>query len=607
MRFFKYIFKIIFIGYLVSMTLYGGAHILRKAYAYCRGFQAAHFNYENVRRKDMIDAALVGIEARKILPRDAIVQILPQEINTPAKHFYKLVARYNLFPIKVGDAATHILDLTGKMEALSKETRNLPGGARIYAKAPDGFVERRSDAWVPPLGAMAIFALAYSIWLIFIGSLSLSLMNFNIKSSGRPWFLATSYLLGCFVFTALVWLYLLMGGMLERMALYWLGAFLSLGLLGANKLLSRKDWQQVFCFETSKLVFLKKKKVLAFGLILGLLWAAIFLLTVTTPVRDWDAMSHWIMKAKVIFHNRQLIFDYTHFNYYPILWPLHVAIQFALLGGMFDEMAQWSSAVFFLVFIIQFLKALDIMGLTRRIRYLLAIVFICFAYENPFKHYLASNFIIANAENMILSYLYATLCALLLWIKDRRRTVYLMLSVFLMSGLNLSKFEGGFSTLFLLMSLCPFLFRSQISIKQKIWLGLCLLTVLLPLGWIYWMKACGYYSSFYHFGSLWTLQKIFLLVKLNFHYFFINNMFLLFLLGTGYLILYPQGKEWNNMEKFLLPVIFLFILFLGFCSIGWPIHKIVHDFPDAFSRMLMRVAPMVFILLSSRLFLKYKK
>jgi len=599
MKFLKNIFRFVFFAFIIAMSFHGASNILWKAGVYAEGFQSAHFNYETVRTKSSMKGALVGIEAKSILPDDAVVKIITQKLNLT-----QVALRYHLFPIKTGDGETHIIDVNRTMVPLEGEKRELHNESVVYAKPPHNFVEKSENFIRPSFFTVVLFVFFYTTWLVSVGALVLCLMKINIVNTGKSWFVSTSYLLGYGIFTCLVWVYLIGGGNLDRINILLLGVLLTAILSILYRAMDRKGIQNIFSINKDSFSYLKEKQAFLSGMCLIVLLISVFIITITTPVRDWDGMSHWILKAKAIFHAKQLVFDYTHLNYYPLLWPLNISIQFELLGGMFDEVAQWTSALFFLVFIMQLIKALAVIGVGHSIRYLMVIVFIINAFQNPFREYITANFVIANAENIFLAYLSAAISTILVWLRYRRRSEYMMLGVLMMCGLNLSKLEGGVASIFLIVSLSLLLFNIKIKAREKIWLGLSLLTVFLPLGWVHWINIHDYGSRLSHLRTSLSIEKLCILMKMSSQYFFINNLALLFILGVLYLSVYPNKKNWNGMEKFLFLASVLFLLFACFAIVGWPADRIATLFPVVFSRLFLHAAPIFLLLLGSKLFSK---
>ncbi len=590
--------KIIKAAIILSMALlcfHELSFIFLKAGLYFKGFQAHHFNYEEVRQSKSMPGAKIGIEAKKKLPPEAVVEIPNQTMS-----LLKTAVRYHLFPIHIKPAGTHVLDLGHDQPGPPPpgwQKHTLSTGINIYAKEnqkfinpPDSSTLKRSTLHI------VLFSLSLAAFYLFLGRLVLNIFHMSPTKEGPAWFYSTSYLIGYLATTTSTWVWLLSGGQLTRHNVLglWAGLAVIFGLLNQRRLLPQgaAPHQQASSQDRDKLTFLS-------GFFAFALAAAIWGITVMTPVRDWDGMSHWIMKSKVIFHHKQLIFDYTHHNLYPLLWPLNIALQFTLLDGIQDETAQWTAGFLFIVFLINIFKAFEIMKIKKLWQHLIIIIYVASAAYNPFNKDLTNNFVTANAENLLMAYLTACLTAALLWMGSREEKKYLLLTLTLAGGLCLSKMEGFLVALFMAGALFSLTRDKRLWTGQKQILFGYLLVGLLPFLWILWVIRQGYGTNFYHLQSGISLEKIILLSRMAWQQTLKNNLILISGASCVLTLLNTQHRRWSPQEKFLLVFSIPMLLFSLGANSGHPPEGIASHFPDSYARLFLHATPALLLLLSS--------
>jgi len=375
----------------------------------------------------------------------------------------------------------------------------------------------------------------------------------------------------------------------RRGAVYFFRFFVLLILSGIVIIIPRKNQKAVYISRGDSRL----------SLLIRMIWlipvAIIFLFTIYYPVGDWDGMSHWIMKSKVMYYYQGLNFEYTHHNVYPILWPLNVAVQFVLAGGMFDVPAKWTSGALFLVFFAQLVEGLRILNITLRKALPVAVLLILVAFQDIFKVYYMKNFINANAENIFLAFLTATVVMLLLWFRDGKLRSLVLAGV-MSVGLGLAKFEGWVAVICILISL--FMVRNKI--REKWPLLIFLLGILLPLLWAVWIQTHGFLHNFSHYTDAPTLRKLIFLLKTEFLVSVRHNMTILFYASIVYMLLFGKKGPLIDSEKFLIVLSGLLIGFDCFVNISLTPEQISRGIPEAFPRLFLHAMPSYFLFWSSR-------
>ena len=325
----------------------------------------------------------------------------------------------------------------------------------------------------------------------------------------------------------------------------------------------------------------------------------IVLWIISTPVIDWDSMENWLIKSKMIFHQKNLNLQYTYddHNEYPILWPLSVAAQFTLASGDYDEISKWASALFFVIFLTQLNKGLQLLNVSKKYFWGILLIYIAFFVSSI-------PFISALPEIPFLTFLSAFFVSVFLWLEapqDKKRFILILIITL---GLNLIKLEGFVATTFIAFCLF-FAVRKNLSTR---YLGFCtsiiLLTTLLPLLWIKWVNMQGFASGISHFEGGLSFKKLPLLIKTNMSYFLYHGEWNVFLIPIAYLTFFPNKRQWNEREIFLLRVCILLMLFKWFAMIGWEVGWISSKglYPDTTWRLFLHVSPSLILLGSSRAF-----
>ena len=576
---------------LASLTVSGSWFLCKKAYISAKIFAQSGFDYDQLRRNQKLIGA--ALKARDILPPEAGVRI-------PFKRrgLSYVILQYSLFPHRITETSEFYLDGINRFPGNPSQWVQIPlsADASLYVR-PDAVKRLLSpNASALPLPLLLVAALFFAGYNIVTGGFMLKALGLGLKEWGRLWYYVTAYLVGYFLSTALIWILMMLGMRLSPGSVLFVWGALAM-LLGLPVSWSVEPREPVPPDRTGGLQ--------AGGLLLaGLLSAAtagVFIATVSTGVFDWDGMSHWILKSKTVYHYQWLNFEHTHLNIYPLLWPLNIACQFAVLGGMHDELAKWTAGFCFIVFVVQILKALQVLGLRPAARYFAVLFFVVSAFHDLTKPWWYVQFTFANAENLFLAFWSALLTVVLAWIRNKDRSRYLWLAFILMAGLNLTKLEGMVATGILILTMLLLYRKIFFSPRAGTWLLAVFLSIGLPLGWMQWIHWQGFPSALAHFKEGLSLGKFMQLLRLNTRNYFSNNLPVYSLVLGFYVFAFRKLSRWLEPEIFLGIVSAGMVLFVWVAHSGSTAQDLSDIPPEVFPRLFLHAAPPLLLLFASRI------
>ncbi|MCK4881524.1 MAG: hypothetical protein KAS92_00710 [Candidatus Omnitrophica bacterium] len=581
---FKYVFAFIF----ASTFLMQFNAILHRSNGEIKRFLRAKGDYTEVRNSYTTFA--VTTEAKRIIPPES-----PVGISHTSSGIENIAARYNLYPLKLREPWAYFIDLNHSVknqESLPRR-KKLSSGVFIYTNEGIPFLTGKNMPDAPSLPKKLLIFLSTVIFQTILGMLVLCLLKIPRKTTETFWLATTGYLIGFCIFTASLWIVLLLEFALDISTVIVLGIILMCSLLYlssdshvcANKPDAPKEVKRP----------LTKMLIVFTAFLVGI----ITLWIVSNPVKDWDTMSNWAIKSKVMFHEQSLNLQYTsdNHNYYPILWPLHIAAEFVLLKGDYDEVALWSSALFFLILLSQLLKGFSLMGAKPLFANVCLLGYIAyFASQNPT--------ISALPENAFLCFLTGLLVSLCLWLKSPHDKHYLVISIILAIGLSLIKLEGAVATMIIVFSLIIAKRQAILNGTAKPFLLTLLLTAILPSLWIYWIRSQGFSGGIVHLQGSISPQKLILLAQSNINQFVKHGEGLLLFFGLAYFVFFPNLRKWNAAEKFLLIVSVLLMIFKWMATAGWSEEMILAPgvFNDTAWRLFLHAGPSLILLFCSRAF-----
>lgn len=463
-------------------------------------FINAQGNFQQLRLSDPIHRSAYII--KKILPPDAKLSMSPKNWT-----YTRCKARYALYPLEL----THpkdwnaFLDMDRQMNdpTAGLNTLAISNTVRLFVN-PEVALNRSATIpqKYPGLYIFVVFLCLTAIH-IFTGILFLTLLKIMPTPLGKIYFLSTSYLSGFAILTLSTWGFIIAGGHFHPLSIggLWGMLIITLGMLTRKQLLSTVRSLMAPDIHGGK----NANHLIAdiFQIIGILLILNIVLTTALRPVWSWDAMSHWIMKSQVIFHHKGFNFNYTHSNYYPLIWPLNVSLHYLFTGGIYDELAKWISSLLFLSFIGQLMGGLRLIKLDQTAIWILISAFLaCLTTWTMTSAY---------AENALNAYLTAVLVAIIAQLNKKNAAhsgSFLPLITLLALGLSAAKLEGAAANVMIAVVIisCG---RKPFQNKHYWINGVCIIsTCLIPFLWSFWLKQNGYFSEIYHLNNPLSLAKI---------------------------------------------------------------------------------------------------
>ena len=584
----------LFILILVLFFLNEAGYVLRGAALMFQRFRASGWDYEE-RRRDFTEA-LPLMELRTLLPEGAVVE-WPKD----GSEISPVAARYILYPFRVLPEGNYIIDFKGdRLFPPEGHVIRLPNHAQGYAKPGFDFIPARGAEKALSLPRTAVLSLSFILFQTVLGAAFLKIFGFPPCRRMPLFYSGLSFLTGYLFFTLSLWLAYLAG----------------LGTMPFNLLLVSGVvlWWTVFIIrkqaftefaglirQSARAVF-SRPGLRSFlpGILLASVCAGIVFMTVLTPVTDWDGMSHWILKSKIMAFENKLDFSYTHNNYYPLLWPLNIAAQFVVTGGLYDAFAKWTSTLFFLVFVGIFGQTLQSLSGSREAARVLTALFLVLSFRVPDGRQWFYNYIQGNAENIFLAFLAGLLFMAVRWLQSRESRYLVMASV-LGAGLALAKLEGAVAVAAVVFPLWGLSRQLKISRKEVYLLGGLTCLLALPLLWIMWVNGHGYGEAMMHASSLPTFGKIVILAERIGGYALQDLFVILVLMMIGVALTAAARHPWTPVDKFLLLTTLGLLLFSVFAIAGWPEAKLKTTSMEVFQRLFLHASPAALMFFVSRL------
>ena len=560
--------------------------LVLRTYSTVEDFSQAKGNMQYLRLMDPVNYAV--FKAKTIIPENAKVDLSPKNWV-----FTRCTARYALYPFELNKDWDFFIDYDQSITNPPPDWKSLKLFRNIVIYAKPGFEFLKTSKEEPislyPGGTIVLTFLWISAFYVLTGIAVLSAIKIPYYPERRHWFLSTSYLVGFVCLTCAVWVYLLLGGAFEKSHVFiiWTGFLISAIFFSKSdflqKLKSVFSARKTNVEEGSSLIEKLLIVIATFCLLM------IILTTVLSPVWSWDAMSHWIMKSKVIFHHKILSFSYTHSNEYPILWPLSVANYFLFADGMYDEFAKWSSALLFVCCISQIVGCLRFMKLNRRWIWMLVNIFLFGFYS--------TNMTIAYAENAFYAFSTGAIVALLAHFRSKERVKYIILTVIMAIGLSSVKLEGMIATGIIAVVMASLGVPMFSNKKNWFFAASILSACLLPIGWIIRQFNQGYFNSVPNdFAESITLAKVQHIVMLM-----SQSLMLAFeLKGICVLILFSifcivrVKKKKDETERFLFRVSLLLVFFSIGAFTFWDTASIAGQIPTL-ARIFLHSVPVIIL------------
>ena len=547
-------------------------------------FSRASFDY-SARR--LADPYLRTVdEARNILPAGARYEMSPKEYK-----FIRAITRYSLYPeAQLGDHWGYFIDYTGEMAEQGADwtAKTLSTGVVVYATPGFSFNESDSPA-DPSLGPQMLWFLVLLVMYLSIGWIVMSALSIPTVDYGVLWFISAAYLVGFIVFNAIMWI-LLMSGF--RLSLFLGGAIYSvivlLGLVFFHRSMSA-SLQHFFRRQRPQSRVMKRVSLISVALMLlaAMVVVSVVILAIVSPLVSWDAISFWIIKSKAIFFHQRLDLAFTTYAYYPVLWPLHNAFQFTLVGNILDHMVQWQVAVLILVFVAQ-MRGVFLMAVASRLwqRIGVALYIVIF---------LGSSFSYARAETIHMAFMAGLLTSTLLLIRSKGESRYVILTALMALGVGMTKLEGMISVAMVGAALLLVYWR-QFAIKKKVKIIIAfMLPLIAELIWVLWLMHGGYFDGVHHLRGGLALYKFFLVIL------YVPSMLTaspavgLFISLIIVTIIMTVGT-WKRLDKFLILTSAGMLAFMTFAIVGWTEEEILNLFYLGTNRLILHASPFLMLL-----------
>ncbi len=577
-------------------------------------FLAAQGDYEQLRRFTL--HAKVAADLRKVLPPGACVETsFPKdEVDLKA-----IVVKYYLYPWKVIDKwpslfnqspgpcqGNFYIDFAGTFQppdhaGLARRDIN---GVKVFAldKSRD-FTDDKAPAY--PRGSILFRAFVFNLWMLLVGALACCIVPVRRYLGGLWGMLSVSYLSGFVLVTLTIWALLMSGLSLSRGLVIAVLSVINVGFLVALAAQNARARRAGTALSASKdpsgpgKGAVREGRVAAFDKFIagaGLLAIAFFVLTViAVPVNVWDEMHIWLLKSKMYFIGKALAFDYTvdTNNYYPVLWSLNIAAQYAFIGGMYDEAAKWTSAVVLVSFLGMLYQTARYLGLAPRFAWAAVLIFLV-----GFPYW---TMVTALTENIYLALISLALFFALRYFIDRDRACGIFLWLALL-GVSTVKFEGASIALFLVLAhVISGRGRSRAELSGDIKRAAPFLALLfLPSLWQMWLRTQGIPFTIYHFQTGFSVEKVLLILQM------IGATVLslpnLLVVAVVFLPLLFLGRErpWTRAERLLLAVCVMLVAFSFSAGAYWAEKELAAYYPEVLMRLFSRATPFLVLLWASR-------
>lgn len=599
------------IGYWISIIMVifliysftGIIQIPKTALDIYKSFVAHGASYANLRILDPITKN--AWFAKQVIPTGAQVGF------TPSEWIYDRVKGiYYLYPLIVdNNNYGYFIDFNKSMADRFPDWQafTLPTGIKIYAKP--GFSLLKPKTFSLPYdrtkAPIAVFG-GTTVLILIVGSAWLARLKIKITDIGFIQWISSIYLLGFFILTFILWIFLALKGNLTKpnlIALWGLSSILSIAI-------NVHEMKTVlFSLRPNPVAFFSKFKERGFLLeiilliILFILLFSIITIIITYPAVGWDSLSHWIMKSKVVFYTRHLDLSYTHHNQYPILWPLNIAAQFTLLGEFqSDQVAQWTIAGLFLAFIGQLMGAIKILGKGNKWVWLAPTIFLIntnLILNKPAE----SGLLFSYAEAGFMAFLTLLISTTLGYIRHPDRREYLILGILASLALSSIKFEGFLASIIITLAL---ILTQSFSQSRKLWFLLVFYSipgVLINVGWHYWLIKEGFTATadqLIDFKLSGLVQKIPYLWQALLNAVASNN-YNYWLAGLAIaILLLSHRRNWSRSEAFLLIVFIGLSILIMFGIAGWTMDLIKNSAIIATYRLMVHTMPAFLLLLICR-------
>jgi hypothetical protein len=559
-------------------------------------FRQTGSDYEGLRRANAQMKACLEADAR--MPEDVLYAYNQPYARSRIYLLYALCPNKNSSVHWGPDSPKwqYYIDFAGEIRNPPEAWKSvqLTDKARLFARPGNEILQ--PDRTPPPPMAWRVFIFAALALCELLGGLALlSLLRVPADRGGILWYLGASYLAGFIMTTGLVWIGLMAGLKLSI-------PFTAAAAAAPVLVFGAAGYRQAP--RTLRSLFSAASFKSAFPLSLPgalLMAAVIYYMTlylipaVYSPVMSWDALSHWMYKAKALFHLSDITFsEAAHINEYPILWPLNIAAQYVAAGGVYDEMAMWTVALLLVVFFTQ----LAGIAAHARVNPLLtwtALPVFTFCFTEPALRW-------AYAETAFLAFLAAALAMITAFFNDDRKPGWLAAALLFACGVAAAKFEGGPAAIILAIAIA--LSWPRFPRNWRAWAAgaVFCLPILITIGWYAWQTRQGYVGTAHmEEGMSWAkLQLLYEKIMTPASYWKDGPGWLLFM-GMGFAVVMRFQDRWQRHERFLALAGLGLLMFSVIAFSLWPERMLQNAVYTALPRLMLHAAPALFMLVILRI------
>jgi len=524
----------------------------------------------------------IALQAKEYLPREPIkISLIPEN-----RSIHAITLRYYLFPHKVSNKPDYYLDYSRQHTIDELEKYNsveLQRGALLYSKK-ELLRDTTKVVEVSSAKVLSIFVFGLLCLWILGRRLLFCVLKRETSDIGKMW--GHELMLGVLIMSSCVWALMLFGFKLSLILIVFVATFMMIVSCFFQKGFNLFPKKTVIK-EKSSTYYLKGS---IFYLVPLVVWMLNYwIIIIGNPVINWDALSHWLLKANVLYESRVLDFEYTHHNQYPILWPISISMFYVVIGSMAEQFVRMWVFLLLIVFINNFYSILKIVGVSFRLSCL--IIFLWFI---AFHHY---SFIGAVAQNMLLAFLSSSILFLCLWHKEKKMC-YAVLSIVFVMGVILTKYEGMIISLFIGL---PLVIGALLQKdKQGATLGVIFcLAGFLTLLWQSYINAAGFGGANFHLQHGLSLSNLGLLCDGIVRRFFTqDNIVILGVLGLGYFMNVYKYNYKNFLLNHFIAIAVGLTLFSWFSFLALSKEDLMASFPDVTLRLFIRAGFIWCIVLS---------
>lgn len=316
----------------------------------------------------------------------------------------------------------------------------------------------------------------------------------------------------------------------------------------------------------------------------------VFQLTIT-PLSTGDAIAHWMLKAKIIFHEG---YDFSFGNRmeYPIFWSNYAGVSYHLAGSAFDQMVKWVQVV------VVFTYAGVLMSIAKLLR--LSILSTGILLLGSFAMGEAFFFAALYAETVHTLFILLIVYQGIYFIHTGKWSLALLTCGFM--GLVMTKIEGLPQGLILMIGLLV-LHWIRYGLFNRLGLLPVAAYLLAGITYVLWVDFSGDFfdtSAVETLKSLrepMTLFKIYKWAKVSIFNMNRNVTSISMMMGMAFILLLIN-KQRDQLYYYLLITGIALLSFAPIAILSWKLEDILTSSQAAIPRIFSHAFPLVVILVS---------